>query len=87
MTNTNNYTIKITFYDFQNNPMKTESLAQVDLACKFYLGRLGLLETHLCTHPLPYPQDKILLESAASPYSWEAADVVKKLSILRHAPS
>ena len=84
MTNTNNYTIKITFYDFQNNLMKTESLAQVDLTCKFYLG---LLETHLCTHPLPYPQDKILLESAASPYSWEAADVAKKLSILRHAPS
>ena len=66
--------------------MKTESLTQVDLACKFYLGRLGLL-THLCTHPLPYPQDKILLESAASPYSSEAADVAKKLSILRHAPS
>ena len=84
MTNTNNYTIKINFYDFQNNLMKTESLAQVDLTCKFYLG---LLETHLCTHPLPYPQDKILLESAASPYSLEAADVAKKLSILRHAPS
>ena len=84
MTNTNNYTIKITFFDFQNNPMKTESLAQVDLACKFYLG---LLETHLFTQPLPYTQDKILLESAASPYSSKAADVAKKLSILRHAPS
>ena len=83
MTNTNNYTIKITFFDFQNNPMKTESLAQVDLACKFCLG---LLETYLRTHPLPYPQDKILPESAASPYSSEVADVAKKLSILRHGP-